>query len=186
MKLLSTVTMCACAGMFAAHVSAQAGQAPATAAPQAPPPAAAAPQTPPPTATAKADSVTIEGCVQRSPSASTAAPSATPGATGTAGTTAASSSMFVLANAMKPAASAAASPAAPGAPAAPAAAASSAAIASSYRLDADDSKLTPHVGHKVEITGTVDSSSASSSPGASAVPKLKVDSVKMVAASCAP
>ncbi len=183
MKLLSTVTMCACAGMFAAHVSAQAGQAPATAAPQAPPPAAAAPQTPPPAATAmKADSVTIEGCVQRSPAAPTAAPSATPGATGTAGTTAASSSMFVLANAMKPAASVA-PPAASGAPAA---AASSAAIASSYRLDADDSKLTPHVGHKVEITGTVDSSSASSSPGASAVPKLKVDSVKMVAASCAP
>jgi hypothetical protein len=94
--------------------------------------------------------------------------------------------MFVLANAMKPAASAAASPAASGAPAA---AASSAAIASSYRLDADDSKLTPHVGHKVEITGTIDSSSssgASSSPSASAVPKLKVDSVKMVAASCAP
>ena len=27
--------------------------------------------------------------------------------------------------------------------------------ATSYRLDADDAKLTPHVGHKVEITGTV-------------------------------
>src|SRR5712691_5449397 len=41
----------------------------------------------------------------------------------------------------------------------------SAATASSYKLDADDAKLTPHVGHKVEISGTVEpaSSAASSS-----------------------
>ena len=45
--------------------------------------------------------------------------------------------------------------------------------ASSYRLEGDDSKLSPHVGHKVEITGTASSDA-----------KLKVDSIRMVAASC--
>ena len=80
-----------------------------------------------------------------------------------------------------------------------------------YRLDADAAKITPHVGHKVEVTGTVDESSSSasapsspsgapassasassasassasaSSASAAAGPKLKVESVKMVAASC--
>jgi len=67
--------------------------------------------------------------------------------------------------------------------------------ASSYRLSADDAKLTPHVGHKVEISGTLDkaassaSSSASASPSSSSAssttaPTLKVDTVKMIAASC--
>jgi len=51
-----------------------------------------------------------------------------------------------------------------------------------YRLDADDSQLTAHVGHKVEVTGTVDAKPA---PGDAASPaKLKVASVKMIAASC--
>jgi hypothetical protein len=67
--------------------------------------------------------------------------------------------------------------AAPGA--SPAPGASSA--ASTYKLDADDSKLSPHVGHKVEITGSLDQAS-SSSPSSS--PRLKVDSVKMIATSC--
>jgi hypothetical protein len=62
--------------------------------------------------------------------------------------------------------------------------------ANEYKLDATDAKLAPHVGHKVEITGTLDSSSPSSSqpPTATAsgsnAPKLKVDDVKMVAATC--
>jgi hypothetical protein len=66
--------------------------------------------------------------------------------------------------------------------------------ATEYRLDASDAKLAPHVGHKVEITGTLDSASASSSAstppptatasGSSNAPKLKVDDVKMVAATC--
>jgi hypothetical protein len=59
-------------------------------------------------------------------------------------------------------------------------------MGTTYRLDADASKLTAHVGHKVEITGTLDkSSSASSSPSSSASePQLKVETVKMIAASC--
>jgi hypothetical protein len=57
--------------------------------------------------------------------------------------------------------------------------------ASSYRLNGDDAKLTPHVGHKVEISGTLDKAgSSSASSSASTSPTLKVDSVKMVAATC--
>lgn len=62
------------------------------------------------------------------------------------------------------------------------------AVASEYRLDAADAKLTPHLGHKVEITGTVaqPSSTEQTPPSASAAnaPTLKVDSVKMLASSC--
>jgi hypothetical protein len=62
--------------------------------------------------------------------------------------------------------------------------------ASSYRLDGEDSKLSPHVGHKVEITGTVEErpTSATGTSGASGsapeAPKFKVEAVKMIASSC--
>ena len=62
--------------------------------------------------------------------------------------------------------------------------------ASEYRLDFDEAKLTPHVGHKVEITGTVVPMSSTPPPAASApsstsnAPTLKVDNVKMIAATC--
>jgi hypothetical protein len=62
--------------------------------------------------------------------------------------------------------------------------------ATSYRLDAEDSKLSPHVGHKIEITGTVEDRpmSGPGRPGASGsvrdAPKFKVDAVKMIASSC--
>jgi hypothetical protein len=128
------------------------------------PQTAAPPQTAP-RAAAKADTITVEGCIQRSASAT-----ATSGATGTAGS-AASETGFMLMSAAKPAGTSGSS-------------ASSAPIASSYRLDAADSKLSPHVGHKVEISGTLDS--ASSGASAAAAPKLKVDNVKMIAATCTP
>ena len=59
-----------------------------------------------------------------------------------------------------------------------------------YKLDADDSLLTTHVGHQVEITGILDS--VKPAPGAASDPassasngsKLKVTSVKMIAAAC--
>ncbi len=69
---------------------------------------------------------------------------------------------------------------------------------STYRLDADDAKLTAHVGHKVEITGTLDKASTGATTTGSATsttagaagstasnaPKLKVDTVRMIASSC--
>jgi hypothetical protein len=61
---------------------------------------------------------------------------------------------------------------------------------STYRLDADISKLNPHVGHKVEVTGTLDAAAtttAGSTDPSSAgnAPKLKVDVVKMMSETCA-
>src|SRR6516225_1818815 len=119
-----------------------------------------------------AKQVTVTGCVQRA-SASPA------GATGTTGTAGASSSepSFILTNAS----SGSSSSAAPGAT-------GTSGTPSSYRLEGDDAKLTPHIGHKVEITGELDSMPSSSAPAGSSssasAPKLKIDTVRMVAASC--
>ena len=122
-------------------------------------------QTPPSSSPPQASkSITLSGCIEKAPaeagaSAATAPPAfiladAAPAGSGTVGTS----------GGAKPAAK--------------------------YRLDADAAKLTPHVGHKVEITGTVDEMSSSATPPSGATassaagPKLKVDSVKMVAATC--
>ena len=171
------------ATLLCASLAAQATQTPSPN-PSAPPatqqPRTGADTQQPPTGSAQsaprsaaANTITVEGCIQRSASAS-----ATAGAAGSAS----SDSGFILASAMKPAGTSGSS------------ASSSAPIASSYKLDADAGKLTPHVGHKVEISGTVQASSSSSSSAsgsassssASAAPTLKVDNVKMIAATCTP
>jgi hypothetical protein len=129
------------------------------------PPAA---QTPSQSPAAK-KSITVAGCVAKAPGG----PTGTTGAAGAAGGAAsAKEAKFVLNNA------AAAETAGTAGAAAPAGA-----IASEYKLDGDDAKLTPHVGHKVEITGTV-AEAKGGAGGASGAPTLKVDSVKMVAPSC--
>lgn len=144
-----------------------AAQAPQTAPPSAPrlaPPAAGAdtqapdPQSAPKSA-AKADTIIVEGCIQKGASGSAA--------TGTTGTSGSAPSAFMLTSAMKPAGASSPTP-----------------IASSYRLDAVDSKLSPHVGHKVEISGTLLPPTGASASSATASPTLKVDNVKMLAASC--
>jgi hypothetical protein len=177
MEKVSTIALAV--SVFAVAVAAQSSQAPPTSAPQAPPtaqepaqrPPTSTPPAVPPGASAKADNITVTGCIQRSPQSSAAAPS-TPGAVGTAGSSSRSDGGFML-NVAKPS-GAGASPGASPAPGASSA-------ASSYKLDADDSKLSPHVGHKVEITGSLDQAS-SSSPSSGL--RLKVDSVKMIATSC--
>jgi hypothetical protein len=60
----------------------------------------------------------------------------------------------------------------------------------SYRLDADIKTLNPHVGHKVEVTGTVEAPAAPTAEAAdpsspAAASRLKVDRIKMVAETCA-
>src|SRR5262249_54089760 len=113
--------------------------------------------------------ITITGCVQRSE----VPPAGVAGAAGTSGSSLADTK-FVLKNA---AASPSAAPGSPGTP-------PSASTASEYRLDTEDAKLTPHVGHKVEITGTVEQASsmppaASTQPSSASTgmtPKIKVDS----------
>src|SRR5688572_11446153 len=163
--LSTTLSAIACAAVVSAQAP-QTPQAPPTPSQQPPAPAQRAPEAKP----AAADAFTVIGCVEKRADAS----SATPGTVGTTGATRATEGPgFILTKAMKPAG---------------AAGASSAAAATSYRLDAEASKLTGHVGHKVEITGTVSDRAASASPtpagASSAAPLLKVENVKMIAATC--
>ena len=54
-----------------------------------------------------------------------------------------------------------------------------AATAARYRLEGEEKLITPHLNQQVEITGTVSPAS-----GGATTPMLKVESVKMVAATC--
>jgi hypothetical protein len=54
-----------------------------------------------------------------------------------------------------------------------------AATAARYRLEGEEKLITPHLNQQVEITGTVSPAS-----GEATTPMLKVESVKMVAATC--
>jgi hypothetical protein len=61
---------------------------------------------------------------------------------------------------------------------------------SMYRLDADVSKLNLHVGHKVEVTGTLGAASTTTAattdpPSAANAPRLTVNRVKMISETCA-
>jgi hypothetical protein len=123
------------------------------------------------------NAVTVEGCIQPSVNAVSATPDAV--AVGTSGSVS-TATAYILARAMKPTGTSGSS------------AAGSAAIAPTYQLAAEDSKLTPHVGHKVEITGTLvspapsASSRPSSAAGVAPAPTLKVENVKMIADTCTP
>jgi hypothetical protein len=167
--LTTTLAAIACAAVVVAQEP-QTPQAPAPPA-QAPAVVPQAPDAQPPAAAPRApdarsvptDNLTVMGCLERR----------APGAVGTAGGAGnADSPGFILTKAMKP-------------PAAAGGSSSAATAAASYRLDADDKKLAEHVGQKVEITGTVAdrSADANASKGGD-MPRLKVDSVKMIAATC--
>ena len=142
----------------------------ATPAPQTTP----APQSTSPSSTDK--KITLTGCLKAAPSpaddVSTASPtgtagSATSAATGTSGTTAApTDAKFVLTGAS----------ASPG---------DTASAAPTYRLIANPAALSAHVGKKLELVGSIDSSSTADprDPSASA-PAFRVESGKIVAASC--
>jgi hypothetical protein len=164
-----------------------AAQAPTSQYPETPaPPSTSAPSTPTqerapapstPTSSAAASQsankkITLSGCVARQPEGASAAAGA-------------ASMPFSLTNAAAVAASAPVGTAG-------ASAAAPASIAKTYRLDGAESMISPHVGHKVEVTGTVDdqpsatasASASGATASASNAPKLKIDSVKMVAATC--
>ena len=124
-----------------------------------------------------ADRVTLIGCVR-------SAGTKPVGTSGTVGNM--SDTKFILTNVIA-SDSAAASTAAATAAATPATSSDS----GSYRLDADESKLSPHLGHKVEISGTVEAPSMNSPAATSAAsaatqlaPRLKVDTVKMIGSTC--
>ena len=110
-------------------------------------------------------SITVTGCIERAPASAVG----TSGSTGATAPNAASANdtKFVLDKAS--------------------ASSSASSIPSSYRLDSDEAKLMPHVGHEVEVTGTVDeqpAGSATSAGSANMSPRLKVDMVKMLAEHC--
>ena len=154
------------AGIWSAACGAIALGATAAALAQAPPSSQASPQS------TAARAITVSGCVQRAQQT---------GPTGTSGTTTPSASdiKFVLTNA---ALSTTGATGTSGTTAPPATS-----IASEYRLDTTESALTPHVGHKVEITGTVEQMARpEEKPAASAAnaPTLKVSNVKMVSTTC--
>src|SRR6185503_14542825 len=72
---------------------------------------------------------------------------------------------------------------------APRAATPAATSGSTYTLDDPANKLVAHVGHKVEVTGTLAPSATASASGstarASAGQRLSVSEVKMISADCA-
>jgi hypothetical protein len=141
-----------------------------------------------------ANAITLTGCLAKGDSL---------GATGTSGSTSpartTTSAQFVLNNA-KMGSAASTTAATPGGTTAGGTTAGAAGTSgASYILDGTESELTRHVGHKVEITGTLDksaSSPSSSAPAtttppaagspsmASAQQHVKVTAIKMVSSSC--
>ena len=59
---------------------------------------------------------------------------------------------------------------------------------SMYRLDADVSRLNPHVGHKVEVTGALDASATTATSvdpqTAANAPRVRVNAIKMISETC--
>jgi hypothetical protein len=154
-----------------------------------PPPDAAAPAgaqrtpAPPSAQTRTPNTVTISGCIQSAPATTAAAPAARPEAPG-ATAPGAGERRFVLANA---------SMTAGGESRAGGAVGTAGTTETRYQLEGDAAMISPHMNHRVEITGMLQSSAASptgaerAAPGATAAaPILKVESVKMVADTCTP
>ena len=118
--------------------------------------------------------ITVTGCVDRADEHTAA---------GTTGTTVDSLS-FVLTHASRD------GKAASSQPASAATKEATAETGSTYRLDGAVATLNPHVGHKVQVTGALEASTAGTSgstdqASAANAPRLKVESVKMVAETCA-
>ena len=110
----------------------------------------------PQAATVQLTKVTIGGCIQNAPPAAAAADAAP---------SSPAASKFDLANAKMVTSG-------------PVGTTGTSAPVVRYRLEGDEKTLTPHLNHQVEIIGTV-----APALGAAA-PMLKVDSVKMVSATC--
>ena len=164
------LTIAALATCLSAGLSAQAPQTQTPSPGQAPAPSAPAAAS----RSSAANSVVVQGCIQPSVNAV----SATPDAVGTSGSVS-TATAFILTSAERPTGTSGSS------------ANAAAPIASTYQLAVEDSKLIPHVGHKVEITGTVvsgekSSSAATSAGGLAPSPTLKVENVKMIAETCKP
>jgi hypothetical protein len=118
------------------------------------------------------DTITVIGCVDRADQLSAATPDTT-----------ADSLSFVLTHASRDGEAASSKPTAEnrGAEREP---------GSMYRLDGSLTTLNPHVGHKVQVTGrvvpTATGTAGATDPASAAnAPRLKVDTIKMLAETCA-
>lgn len=170
------------AGAMAATVTIGAQQGPANPANTPPPDAAAQPgaqRTPPaPSAEARTpNTITVSGCLQSAPATATAE---TRGPAG-AGASAAAGPAFMLSGVTSTAAGDTKG----------GAVGTTGTAATSYKLEGDAKQLSPHLNHRVEIMGRVQSSSASATgaeraaPGSTAAgPTLRVESVKMLSSTC--
>jgi hypothetical protein len=155
--------------------------------------------TPQPGSTPSADQrITLTGCLKAAPSSPSDAPTGTtgstagttagtPGATGTTGTTGTTAGSadvkFILTNASV---STGDTSTTAGTPGATTTAPASSGSAQTYRLIANPAALTPHLGKKLELTGTLEkSASATETQSAdAATPALRVEAGKVVAATC--
>jgi hypothetical protein len=186
-KSIWTGMLAATVGLAGAGLAGQTGTTPQQSTPQ--------------TTTAGSDhKVTVTGCLRSAAEATTADATGTTGttaATGTARATGTSGSAdadatYILADAsLKPAdtSGASTSPDTP-APTSPSPSTTTAGSGQTYRLIANPAALTPHVGKKLELTGTLVEDNASASPngaaapGAAQGPALRVESGKVVGNSC--
>jgi len=146
---------------------------------------AAAPQSP---QTNDARHITVAGCLQAAPSgpvgtSGNAAPAPAPGTSPDAAAKpegGSGSAKLVLANAVPTPAEGAAN--------------ASSSAPQTYRLIANEGALMPHVGKKLELTGTLEDQNSASRPATSEpsdssagnAPQLRVESGKVVAATCMP
>jgi len=115
--------------------------------------------------------ITVAGCLQAAPSApvATSGSAPAPPATTDKAEKPSDEGKLVLTNAVSSAAE-------------PAASASGAAAPVTYRLIANEAALSPHIGKKLELSGTIEASSPAAS--ASNGPMLRVEAGKVVAESC--
>jgi len=142
-------------------------------------PATAQPEQKSPPRASEAAKITLTGCVERADQVASA------GATSAATV---DSLSFVLIHASKDGAAAKSEAVGTSGTAGAAAGEAKEAKGETYRLDAEVAKLNPHVGHKVEVTGVVDAAGAAPASDAASrdnAPRVKVESVKMLAETCA-
>jgi hypothetical protein len=110
-----------------------------------------------------ANRVTVTGCLREASPATATSGSGAPAATDAKGN--APEPKYILADA---------------APSSSNASGGAAASAQTYRLIANDSALAPHVGKKLEFTGTVEGKE----PSASGESRLQVESARVISADC--
>jgi hypothetical protein len=177
-----------CAAMISLATAGILAQAPAQTPAQPPAQTPTPQQSGPPSSDKK---IVVTGCLKSAPAipgdtASAANPnptgtagSAATGATGTSGT--APDAKFILTAATLSPADSASTPGTPSTPST----SSTSSTAQTYRLIANPTALTEHVGKKLELTGTLDpTSTADPKDPSAAAPALRVQSGKIVAATC--